>query len=131
MPPANDEDIEITEAEISAMREDAENDGAYEQPSGPLKFHYGDGTIVDAGTMIHDDCGGIISIIDDGMVCECGANADLPAPTPSDETLQPFRDALVQEQQVEPEIVGFLAATCVDRHISNCECRGVARGPRP
>jgi hypothetical protein len=113
-----------------------------EQPPGPLKFHYGDGTIIDAGTMIHDDCGGIISIIEDGLVCECGTNSDMPAPTPNEETLQPFRDALARDAEITKamevaiaetgaEVVGFLAATCAERHVPNCECRGVARGPRP
>lgn len=193
LPPPSDEDIEITPEEMAAMREDAENEGAYEQPPGPLKFHYGDGQIIDAGTMIHDDCGGIISIIDNGTVCEkCGANADLPPIADKDPITLTMKDGRTVElgdfhearvldvtpeqlasdplyktidgRDLPPEIIGqplfdklqgyraaseseiaasevaawdtvveesVLAPTCTERHVSNCECRGAARGPRP
>ena len=114
-PPADDEMLDTKiEAEVE---HEIEMEGDYEQPPGPLKYHYGDGTIIDAGTMIHDECGGVISIIDDGLVCECGANSDLPLATdehpalsfesvkemtddraPSEKTLQPFRDALARDK---------------------------------
>lgn len=129
-----------------------EDDGSYEQPPGPLKFHYGDGTIIDAGTMIHDDCGGIISIIDNGLVCECGANADLPPESmPSEgeirigdlELLSPDEQAAISIVGGMPHVTvdtletisisepSVLAPTCIERHVTNCECRGAARGPCP